>query len=80
MKTNLIVKSVPKAIVLKTEQNMKELHLDLYDAFKNAVTETHCKSVRLRHAWYFDDYREYIPSAYLPEYLDFDKYPLRYHV
>lgn len=80
MKTELIVRNVPKKVVETTEWYMRERDMNLYDAFKEAVRETYCTSVRLRHAWFFDDYREYIPSAYAPEYLDFEKYPLRYHV
>ena len=78
MTTDLIVKSVPKTVVLKTEKYMKEYCMSLNDAFCEAVRETGCVSANLKMAWNVDDFREYIPSAYLPEYLDFEKYPLRY--
>ena len=36
------------------------------------------KGTELYKAWYYDDFRKFIPSAYNPEYLDFSKYPLKY--
>lgn len=78
MTTELIVKSVPKAIAMNTEKYMKTYTIGLYDAFKMAVRETKKCSKKLEKAWLTDDFREYIPSAYLEEYLDFEKYPLRY--
>ena len=33
---------------------------------------------KLFAAWYCDDYREFIPSAYEEKYLDFEAFPLRY--
>ena len=77
---DLIVKRVSKAIRERTRENMDVHMMSLNDAFSEAVRECGTKSKELLHAWYFSDYRKYIPSAYIPDYLDFNKYPLRYSV
>lgn len=74
---SMIKGKVSKMIREATKRNMNKYHLGLYDAFKDAV-QTYGKTVKLRHAWYYDDFREFIPSAYCEEYLDFSKYPLKY--
>lgn len=73
-----IVRRVSKKIRERTKENMDNFSMSLYDAFDEAVRFVSTKSVELRKAWYFSDYRKYIPSAYNCEYLDFDKYPLKY--
>jgi hypothetical protein len=74
----LIVRKVPTVIKEKTRKYMDDEWLGLYDAFNEAVREyTRC-SRELRKAFYTQDYRLYIPSAYIPEYLDFERYPLQY--
>ena len=73
-----IVRRVSKKIRERTKENMEVFSMSLYDAFDEAVRFVSTKSVELRMAWYFSDYRKYIPSAYNDEYLDFDKYPLKY--
>ena len=50
----------------------------LTDAFEEAVKTLAKKGTRLWKAWYYSDFREYIPCAYKEEYLDFKKYPLAY--
>ncbi len=76
---DLIVKRVPQTVRMATRRNMDVYCMSLYDAFNVAVREHyHNKNTRLWRAWYEDDYREYIPSAYYPKYLDFNKYPLPY--
>lgn len=74
----LIVKRVPKWIINRTRWYMEERMMSLSDAFIEAVREYPKPSKELRKAFYHDDFREYIPSAYLKEYLDFEKYPLPY--
>lgn len=71
-------KFVPKDILHRTKENMEVYHLNLNDAFKEACCELAKKGTDTWKAWYHDDFREYIPSAYIEEYLDFGKYPLRY--
>ena len=72
-----LVQNCPKYIVKRVARNMTTYNLDLYDAFNEAM---HAYANRLNKnmklAFLSGDYREYIPSACLPEYLDFDKYPL----
>ena len=76
----MIVKRVPKWIVERVRDNMNHWSLDLYDAFQEAVRAYSKPSKELSAAFYADDFRAYIPSAYREEYLDFGKYPLRYQV
>lgn len=75
---DLIVKRVPMRIRERTKENMNEYCLTLYDAFSEAVRELAKKGTKLYRAWYYDDFREYIPSVYDEKYLNFDKYPLKY--
>ena len=49
-----------------------------YDSFKEAAKELAKERTELYKAWYYDDFRKFIPSAYNTEYLDFSKYPLKY--
>ena len=75
----LIKGSVPKKVRSRTRQNMEKYHMDLYDAFRDAV-RMYGTSKNLRNAFCKDDFRLYIPLAYSKEYLNFEKYPLRYTV
>ena len=52
--------------------------MGLYDSFKEAVREFSKTGTKLWKAWYYDDFREYIPCIYNSEYLNFKKYPLKY--
>lgn len=74
----LIFGDVPKEVRRKTHWYRKYRCMGLYDAFKEAVRESDVNGHELQFAFYYDDYRKFIPSEYLPEYLDFEKYPLRY--
>lgn len=74
----LIIGRVPKKIKERTKENMEVYHLVLSDAFKEAVKELAKEGTELYKAWYYDDFRKFIPSAYNTEYLDFSKYPLKY--
>ena len=77
---SMIYGKVPKIVIEMTRRGMEEYCLSLIDAFREAVREY----PRLNHnselykAWYYDDYRRFIPSAYYPETLDFNRYPLQY--
>ena len=73
-----IKKSVPEVVKQITVECMERYSMGLYDSFKLAAREWADKRTKLYKAWYVDDFREYIPSAYIPEYLDFNKYPLAY--
>ena len=52
--------------------------MGLGDAFKEACRKYAEKGTELYKAWYYNDFREYIPSAYIGKYLDFESYPLPY--
>lgn len=71
-------KRVSKAIKERTEENYYAYNMCLSDAFEEAVKTFAKKGTKLWKAWYYNDFREYIPSAYREEYLDFKKYPLAY--
>ena len=73
----LIKGTVPQRVRNRTRVNMNKYNMSLYDAFKEAV-RVYGRSKNLRNAFCTDDYRMYIPSAYLTEYLDLNKYPLKY--
>ena len=76
-----IVRRVPKWIINRTQENIDEYYMSLNDAFENAVKDYPKlkKESELWKAWYYNDFRLYIPTAYLPEYMDFEKYPLKYN-
>lgn len=78
---SLIVRRVPRWIVDRTRDNVERFHMGLYDSFAEAVRNYPKlkKGSELWKAWYFDDFRLYIPSEIIPEHLDFAKYPLRYN-
>lgn len=77
----MIYGKVPKAIIESTSEGMEVYNLSLSDAFQGAVLENLHRldySGELYKAWYYSDFRRFIPSAYLSEYLDFNRYPLKY--
>lgn len=72
-----LVQNCPRYFVNRVARNMAHYNLDLNDAFEEAIHAFSNKVNRkMRIAFNSGDYREYIPSAYLPQYLDFEKYPL----
>lgn len=73
-----IIKRVPKAVKIRTQENMEVYHMCLSDAFEEAARTYAKNGTELWKAWYYDDFRKYIPSAYREEYLDFVKYPIKY--
>ena len=75
---DMIVGKVPKRIRKRTQENMEKYNMDLSDSFEEAVKTYAKEGTELWKAWYYSDFRKFIPSAYNPEYLDFGKYPLAY--
>lgn len=75
---SLIIGRVPKKIKDRTKENMEVYNMCLSDSFEEAVKELAKYGTELWKAWYYSDFRKFIPSAYNPEYLDFSKYPLKY--
>ena len=74
--------NVPSRIRRRTYYYMKKYYLNLADAFKEAVRVDYeldpSTYSDLINAFFFDDYRAFIPGEYLSKYLDFEKYPLAY--
>lgn len=75
---DLIVGRVSKKIRERTKENMEKYNLCLSDSFEEAVRELAKKGTELYKAWYYSDFRKFIPSVYDSKYLDFNKYPLKY--
>ena len=75
---DMIQGNVPKKIRKRVKVNMEIYLLGLADAFEEAVRALAKPDTELWKAWYHSDYRAFIPSAYLDEYLDFTKHPLKY--
>lgn len=73
-----IKRKVPKKILERVKENMEVYNMILNDAFEEAVRELAKKGTELWKAWYYDDFRKYIPCVYQKKYLDFKKYPLKY--
>lgn len=74
----LIVREVDRKIRKETKENMDVYRMSLGDAFEKACRKYAEKGTELYKAWYYNDFREYIPSAYIGKYLDFESYPLPY--
>ena len=72
------IKDIPKNILERTKENMEVYHIDLRDAFQEAVREFDQEGTELWKAWYYDDFRAYVPCIYEQKYLDLEKYPLKY--
>lgn len=77
---SMIIGKVPKAIRKRTQENMDKYNLCLSDAFDEACRALTKPGQELYKAWYFGDFRRFIPTAYNLEYMDFNKYPLKYTV
>ena len=77
---SMIIGKVSKAIRKRTEQNMDKYGLGLVDAFDEACRALTKPGQELYKAWYYGDFRRFIPTAYKLEYMDFEKYPLKYTV
>lgn len=75
---SLLKKPVPKKVKQRTITNVNKYCMSLGDAFDEAARAYAGKTTELYKAWYFSDFRLFLPSIYNPEYLNFDKYPLNY--
>lgn len=75
----LIKGNVPNKIKVRTKVNMEKYYMSLADSFEEAVKELAKEGTELWNAWYYNDFRKFIPSAYEPMYLDLEKYPLKYN-
>ena len=73
---SLIVKRIPKKLLARVKMFYEKYNMSLADSFHEAVRGYSEASQELKKAFYYEDYRAYIPSEYLPESLDFNKYPL----
>ena len=62
-----IVKPVPARVKARCKWFMEARFMGLYDAFKESVREYPKPSKELNAAFMADDYRAYIPSAYIQE-------------
>lgn len=61
---------IPKKIKRVVYHNLWYWHMDLYDALDEAVRNHFDDAPKeLQDAFMKSDYRKYIPSVYLPEYL-----------
>lgn len=75
---SLIVGDISAEIRERTKENMEKYHLSLSDSFEEAVKEYAKEGTELWNAWYYSDFRKFIPSAYEEKYLNFEEYPLKY--
>ena len=75
---DVFAKKVNKKIRERTKENMEKYNMVLSDAFEEAIRTYAKKGTELWKAWYYSDLRKYIPCVYNKEYLDFEKYPLKY--
>ena len=75
---DLISRRVNRKVRERTRENMDVYCMGLYDAFKEAAFTYAKKGTELYKAWYYDDFRKFIPSAYNDNALDFCKFPLNY--
>lgn len=71
-------KHVPKPIRERTIENIEVYNLSLIDAFEEAVREFAKEGTELWQAWYYCDFRAFLPQIYEEKYLDLKKYPLKY--
>lgn len=70
---------LPKYLLNRVQLYVERFNMSLIDSLRSACLDVcNSKNTLWYKAWYYDDYREILPSAYIEEYLDFEKYPLRY--
>lgn len=70
-------KRIPKEVLDRTKENMETYGMSLLDSFEEAARELASKGTELYKAWYFSDFRAFLPCIYSEEYLDFERYPLK---
>lgn len=70
---------LPKYLLNRVQWYVERFNMSLIDSLRSACCDVcHSKNTLWYKAWYYEDYREILPSAYIEEYLDFEKYPLKY--
>lgn len=67
---------IPMYLLFKVAYYLKYTGMSLIDSTREAFREKAPKGSKWNKMFYHDDFREILPSAYIPEYLDFEKYPL----
>lgn len=75
---NDFIKKLPRSVLKRTKENMEIYNMDLTDSIQEAARTLAKPGTELRKAWYYDDYRAFVPCIYESKYLDFSKYPLKY--
>lgn len=74
---------IPDDLKKRIEENVTIYLLGEGDAVKEAFGHF-CRNgafdpnSKLYKAWYYSDFREFVPEIYISKYLDFEKYPLAY--
>ena len=77
--TSVFIKPIPKYIMNCIKKYYEVYGVGLSDAIEGGFREkANNKNTIWWKMWYYNDFREICPSIYLPEYLDFEKYPLKY--
>jgi len=75
------IRKVPQKIINQICKDMEEYSLCFTDALNLAFREYQAGTEsEIYKAWYYQDFRAFCPSIYNLEYLDFEKYPLKYTV
>lgn len=69
---------VPKYIIKEIKKTIDEYGVCLSDAIEWTFRDYAKQGSELWKAWYYSDYRRFIPSWYSQEELDFNKHPLKY--
>lgn len=72
------MRRIPHEVNLRAEENYVVYRMSKLGSFKEAAKTLAKRGSHLWKAWYYDDFREYIPEEYQKEALDFEKYPLPY--
>ncbi len=75
---NTFAVKLPAYLINRINWYIEKTGVSIIDALRAACREVTYTGTLWYKAWYHDDFREIYPDAYLPEYLDFEKYPLKY--
>lgn len=67
---------IPMYLLNRIAWYLKYTGMSLLDSTREAFREKAPKGGKWNKMFYHDEYREILPNAYYPEYLDFEKYPL----
>ena len=67
-----------KKVKNRIKENMEKYCMCLSDAFEEAARELGKEGTELYYAWYYSDFRRFIPCCYEQKYLNFIDYPLKY--